>query len=275
MNPSAWQQSTDEPIGRWTPTAASSHVVASLPHAGRRVPPEFRKQFALDPELLVSDWHTAELYDFLPELGIPAVVANLSRWVADANRSPSLSAAPRAGTTVVATHDYHGHQLHTIELTDRDINDRLALAHRPYHAALDEALAATVDRHGSALLVDLHCFAADLDADIVIGDRRGTTATATTVERVEHALAAVGLRTAINLRWTGGWIVQRCATLPGVEAVQLELNARTYVDPDAVTELPGLPDVDRERFMDLRTKLLAAFDTIVDDPSREPRRALP
>ena len=221
----------------------------------------------------MSDWHTAELYDFLPSLGIPTVVATVSRWVADPNRPPSMDEAPRAGTGVVPFRDYQGRELLLAPLSDDEVRSRIELVHRPYHASLDELIGGSLEAHGTALLLDLHCFAADLDADIVVGDRHGTTATAKTVDLVASALSDAGLRTAINLHWTGGWIVQRCASLPEVEAVQLELNARTYVDEAIVAELPALPAVDTARFATVKTKLRAALSAIADKcPNGSERR---
>jgi N-formylglutamate amidohydrolase len=212
---------------------------------------------AVAPESVVSDWHTAELYAFLADLGIDAVANRASRFVADPNRDPSSSFGP-INTHVVAETDFRGRTLYRRQLTAGDISDRLAVAHAPYHEALDLFVEEAIARHGRAVVLDLHCFGAEVDADVVIGDRWGTTASEATVAAVERALEHHGFRTVRNLRFPGGWIVRKHGRPPVTEAIQLELNARTYIDPETARGVTGLPPYDA-RFEAVQHRLRAAL----------------
>ena len=231
--------------------------MASIPHGGRQWPDSAAKDLAVAPESVVSDWHTAELYSFLSDLGVDAVANRASRFVADPNRDPSSSFGP-INSHVVADTDFRGRRLYRRQLTAGDVAARLALAHAPYHEALDLLVQEAMARHGQAVVLDLHCFGAEVDADVVIGDRWGTTASDATVAAVERALEHQGFRTVRNVRWPGGWIVRRHGRPPVTEAIQLELNARTYIDPETARGVTGLPPYD-SRFEAVQQRLRAAL----------------
>lgn len=231
--------------------------MASIPHGGRQWPESVAKDLAVTQESLVSDWHTAELYSFLAEMGVDAVANRASRFVADPNRDPSSSFGP-INIHVVADTDFRGRTLYRRQLTAGDVSVRLALAHAPYHEALDLLVERAVARHSRAVVLDLHCFGAEIDADVVVGDRWGTTASDATVAAVERALEHQGFRTVRNLRFPGGWIVRKHGLPPVREAIQLELNARTYIDPDTARGVTGLPPYD-SRFEAVQQRLRATF----------------
>jgi N-formylglutamate amidohydrolase len=88
-----------------------------------------------------------------------------------------------------------------------------------------------VDRFGRVVLLDLRSFGISLPADVILGDQHGSTASPQTVT-LEAAFAAYGFKVRRNERFAGGWTVRRFAGEPRVEAVQVELNQRRYLDLD-------------------------------------------
>jgi len=56
------------------------------------------------------------------------------------------------------------------------------------------------------------------------------TARGEAVDAVEAAFAGAGFVVTHNQPWSGGWIVKRWADDPRVDAVQVELNQRWYLD---------------------------------------------
>ncbi len=204
-------------------------LVLSVPHGGTRFPRAMRAALTIPAESLWSDWDTAELYNLGDGTPIPLVTTGLSRFVADPNRTPKPPLHGDFWSTVVPARGPSGVALYDRELTESELHARLDLAHGPYHQALDAAINAALQRHRNVLLLDLHSFGMPLEADVILGDGNGTTASTAMSDRVEDALRAAGLSVARNLRFTGGYIVQRWAESERVDAVQLELNQRCYL----------------------------------------------
>jgi N-formylglutamate deformylase len=213
-----------EPAGRAVP------VIACLPHGGLAYPPELTSALAVRPDFLWSDWRTRELYEFLPELGITTVATGLSRFVADVNRDPGGEQHGGFWTSVVAARMPNGRAIYCRPLTPGEIGHRIRLAHEPFHRALDQAIAGLLAAFPRVLLLDLHSFGAGLEGDVILGDRYGSTSSPAAVGLVAGALEAAGLDVRRNQRFAGGWTVRRFAGHDLVDAIQVELNQRRYLD---------------------------------------------
>ena len=220
------------------PAPPVTAVVACLPHGGRDYPVEFTGDLRVSPDILWSDWLTRELYAFLPALGVTTVATTLSRFVADVNRDPGGEQHGRFWTSVVTAEMPDGRPVYRRPLAAAEIRRRIALAHEPFHRALDEVIERLLRRFPRLLLLDLHSFGVDLDADVILGDRSGATARDATVAQLERAFTAQGFRVRRNERFTGGWTIRRFAGCDRVDAVQIELNRRCYLELDP----PPFPD---------------------------------
>lgn len=217
-------------------------VVACLPHGGRDFPARLADPLAVSPEILWSDWLTRELYAFLPELGIAVITTSFSRFVADVNRDPAGVQHGGFWTSVVAATMPNGRAIYRRPLTPVEVGDRILLAHTPFHLALDSVLQRLLRRFPRVLLLDLHSFGAGLGGDVILGDRRGVTSRPAAVRLLAGALAGAGLDVRLNERFTGGWTVRRFADREQVDAVQVELNQRRYLDLDR-RRYPGPPPI--------------------------------
>jgi N-formylglutamate deformylase len=204
-------------------------VVACLPHGGRDFPAELAGALAVRPEVLWSDWLTAELYEFLPELGVTTITTTFSRFVADVNRDPATGHGSFR-STVVAAQMPSGRAVYQRELTPDEISHRVGLAHAPFHQALDRVITRLLGQFPQLLLLDLHSFGKPADGDVILGDRHGVTARPEAMALLSGALASGGLKVLRNIRYPGGWTVRRFAAEPRVDAVQIELNQRCYLD---------------------------------------------
>jgi N-formylglutamate amidohydrolase len=212
------------------PAGQAAPVVACLPHGGLTYPSELTSALAVRPEILWSDWLTRELYEFLPELGITTVATGFSRFVADVNRDPGGEQHGGFWTSVVAARMPNGRAIYHRPLTTAEISYRIRLAHEPFHHALDQAIARLLAGSSRVLLLDLHSFGAGLDGDVILGDRHGSTAAPAAIEMVAGSLGAAGLDVRRNQRFAGGWTVKRFAAHERVDAIQVELNQRRYLD---------------------------------------------
>src|SRR5665647_654697 len=119
----------------------TSHLLVSMPHIGIEIPPEL--QVAYVPRALAledTDWHLAQLYDFLPELGASVLTPRYSRYVIDLNRPPDD--APMypgaANTELCPTHFFTGDALYKPGCgpSPDERQRRRDVYWRPYHTAL-------------------------------------------------------------------------------------------------------------------------------------------
>jgi len=216
----------ERPVGREVP------VVACIPHGGRNFPADLASDLAVPPDMLWSDWLTRELYEFLPSLGVTTIVTAFSRYVADPNRDPAGDQHGSFWSSVVPAQTPEGGPVYHRPLSAAEISHRIRLAHRPFHRALDAAIGRLLDRFYRVLLLDLHSFGLPLPADIILGDQHGSTASPQAVALLETAFAANGFEVRRNDRFAGGWTVRRFAGEPRVDAVQIELNQRRYLNLD-------------------------------------------
>jgi N-formylglutamate deformylase len=207
-------------------------VVACLPHGGLDYPADLTDALAVSPDMLWSDWLTKDLYAFLPELGITTITTSFSRFVADVNRDPHGEQHGGFWTSVVAARMPKGRPVYQRPLTSTEISGRIRIAHAPYHQALDSVIEQLLARFPRLLLLDLHSFGVGLDGDVILGDRHGKTARPGAMRLVSGALAAAGFDVRMNQRFAGGWTVRRFAGHDRVDAVQVELNQRRYLDLD-------------------------------------------
>jgi len=112
-------------------------MVACIANGGRDFPAGLASDLAVRPDTLWSDWLTRELYEFLPSLGVTTIVTAFSRYVADPNRDPAGDQHGSFWSSVVAAQTPEGQPVYHRPLSAAEISDRIRLAHRPFHRALD------------------------------------------------------------------------------------------------------------------------------------------
>jgi N-formylglutamate deformylase len=240
------------------PAGAPVPVIACLPHGGREFPAALTGDLAVSPDILWSDWLTRELYAFLPELGITTITTTLSRFVADVNRDPATGQDGGFYSSVVTPSMPNGRAVYRQSLSPEQLSHRISLAHEPFHRALDAAVERLLARFPRLLLLDLHSFGTGLEGDVILGDRRGITASPEAMALVTDAFAGHRLTVLRNERFIGGWTVRRFAGHDRVDAIQVELNQRRYLDlterryprQPPLGEFAGTQDVLRQALRD-------------------------
>lgn len=244
---------------RLGPALPSSPVVLSVPHAGRDYPDALvdRLRVPLDHLRPLEDRHVDTLA-LAARTGEIAVVAQRPRAWIDLNRSerdrdpridlgagrfgaPHLSSRVRGGLGLIPRRATAGTEIWVSAWSADEVAARIHADHRPYHAAVAQALAAAHARFGVAVLLDLHSMpplAGKEPARIVIGDRFGRTAAARFVARIERSARRAGFAVALNTPYAGGHILERHADPAcGIHAVQLEIDRCLYLD--AALDQPG------------------------------------
>jgi len=223
-------------------------LLVSLPHDGSEIPAALAAR--MTPEARGApdtDWHVSRLYAFARELGASILVPRLSRYVIDLNRGEDdTSLYPGQNTTgLVPLVRFTGEPVYLPgqEPEAAEVAERIDTYWRPYHAALRGELDRIRALHGRVVLWEGHSirggglpflFAGRLP-DLNLGTANGASCLPALQARIEQALSAQDdYDWVANGRFKGGHITRHYADPGnGIEAVQLELSQRTYMDENS------------------------------------------
>ena len=252
--------SAPPPFDRHGPECPASPVVLSVPHAGRDYPLALRAALKAPATSLLplEDRHADTLA--LAARGIETLfVATRPRAWIDLNRAeherdpridegadPVPEAAQslklRSGLGLIPRRA-GGAELWRRRFDAEEVRARIEQDHRPYHAALADALAAARARFGVAVLIDVHSMPSlgPGAARLVLGDRFGRSSAARFVARIEGVAHALRVRTAVNTPYAGGHVLERHADpARNIHAIQLEFDRSLYLDRRRDQPGPGL-----------------------------------
>lgn len=227
-------------------------LLVSLPHDGTAVPDAIAARLTDSARRVPdTDWHVARLYDFARELGASILVPAYSRYVVDLNRPPDdVSLYPGQNTTGLCPQvQFSGQAIYRDghQPDEEDVRDRVATYWRPYHDALAGELARIRAAHGRATLWEGHSICSVVPflfegqlADFNLGTAAGASCSAPLQQRLQAVLEGQGDYTHVsNGRFKGGYITRQYADpVNHVDAVQLELSQRNYMDEDTWEYLP-------------------------------------
>jgi N-formylglutamate deformylase len=234
--------------------------VVSIPHTGVEVPPVIADRFANDEiaSLPMTDWHLHHLYDFLPALGFTTIHANYSRFVIDLNRAPKAQSLypGRFETGLVASKTFQGEPIWKSNPAAAEIEQRRADYHQPYHEKLMALLEEKIGRFGRAFLIDAHSVIStanklhgELKAEIYLGDRDGQSCQPAMIEFFADAFSQAGLAVSRNDPYKGGYITAHYGQMDSVQALQIEMCQRVYMDeadPVGGPDHPGFNSIKQQ-----------------------------
>ena len=237
-------------------------VLLSVPHSGRAYPAELLARSRLGQASLeaLEDPLVDQLVRGAIDRGTGAVIARAPRALIDVNRGldeldpaavAGRSGAPpttraRAGLGLIPTRLTGVGALWRAPIGEDELERRLAEVHRPYHAALASGLAARAKQWSDVLLIDCHSMPPRRqgDANIIIGDRHGTSAAAWLVEAAESIARRRGFIVARNQPFAGGHVLERHGRPDaGIHALQVEIDRATYCKRDSRSPGPGFDRV--------------------------------
>lgn len=232
-------------------------VLFNSPHSGRVYPREFLAASRLDLPVLrrSEDTFVDELAAGVVERGYPLMRAHFPRCYVDVNREPyeldprmfngrlpsfantrSMRVAGGLGTVARVVGD--AQEIYDQRISIDDALQRIESLYKPYHRALRRLLGQIYKDFGAAILIDCHSMpsaTASRDdrprADIVLGDRYGTSCVAMVSETIEEALRELGYSVSRNKPYAGGFITEHYGNPgSGLHAIQLEINRAIYMD---------------------------------------------
>ena len=218
-------------------------LLLSLPHTGTGLPEGLAERMTDSGRSLIdTDWHVDRLYAFADAMGATTVRADFSRYVIDVNRDPSgTSLYPgRATTELCPTTSFDGEPLYLAgEAPDAaEIEERRRLWFDTYHQALADQIERLKARFATVLLYDCHSirsvvprlFPGTLPV-LNLGTNDGRSCSPALRERLTSVMAESGLDHVADGRFKGGWITRHYGDpAGGIEAVQMELAQRSYMD---------------------------------------------
>ncbi|GHC07253.1 N-formylglutamate deformylase [Thermomonas carbonis] len=223
-------------------------LLLSLPHDGSLITEAL--QARMTPRARVApdtDWHVSRLYDFARDLGASILVPKYSRYVIDLNRGEDdTSLYPGQNTTgLVPLVRFTGEPIYLPgrEPDADEVASRIDTYWRPYHAALRGELDRLRAAHGRVALWEGHSIrGSDLPflfdgrlPDLNLGTANGASCSPALQARIEAELASqIDYGWVANGRFKGGHITRHYGTpAGGIDAVQLEISQRTYMDEDS------------------------------------------
>lgn len=219
-------------------------LLVSVPHDGTLVPDDIAEQVTDSARRVPdTDWHIARLYAFACDLGASMIVPKFSRYVVDLNRSEDdVSLYPGQNTTgLCPVVQFNGEPIYRDgqQPTPDDIAQRVGRYWRPYHVALRNELERIHTGHGRVVLWEGHSIKGELPflfdgclPDLNLGTANGNSCSPELQSRIEAVLAGQDHYSHIaNGRFRGGHITRHYGDpANGINAVQLEISQRIYVD---------------------------------------------
>lgn len=280
----AFQVLRAAPAGSPPPTA----LVFASPHSGGIYPPDMVAAVRLPVETLRAseDAFVDRIIGAAPGLGAAVVLARFARAYIDLNREPweldpamfddtlpdyaqGRTARVAAGLGAIPRVAGEGRPIYARKLTFAEARDRVELAHRPYHDALDRQLAAARVAHGAAILIDWHSMPAAAArgqrvrgggvCDIVLGDRFGAACSPKLTGLVERELEAMGYSVARNAPYAGGYTTEHYGRpAKRTHALQIEINRALYMNEETREPTEGLARLAADA--EALTRALAGLD---------------
>jgi len=249
-------------------TAGDSPLLVSVPHDGRLIPDAVQARMT-DAGLAIADtdWHVGQLYEFAGELGASLLIARYSRYVVDLNRPPDDAAMypGQVATGLCPRYTFAGEPLYRDDAAvgPDEAGERIERYWRPYHARLSQALDELRARHGCAFLWDAHSIPSRVprlfDGELPVlnlGNFDGRSCGADVARELVRIADASPYNAVLNGRFKGGYITRHYGDPGnGVQAMQLELAQRAYMDEASGAFEPVLAD----RMRDTLAALLTAF----------------
>jgi N-formylglutamate deformylase len=247
----------DPPFEILEPREWSGPVVFNSPHSGSIYPPSFLTSARLELAVLrrSEDSFVDELFVGVVARGHPLMRAHFPRCYVDVNREPyeldprmfegrlpsfantrSMRVAGGLGTVARVVGD--SQEIYDQRIPVDQALSRIEDLYKPYHRALRRLVTKVHRDFGAAVLVDCHSMPSATGtkderprADVVLGDRYGTSCVTIVSETIESTLCDLGYSVSRNKPYAGGFITEHYGNpSAGLHAIQLEINRALYMD---------------------------------------------
>ena len=267
------QNELDPPFEAVEPVQCRGPLLFNSPHSGRVYPREFLRTSRLDLATLrrSEDSFVDDLIAGVVRRGHPMVRARFPRCYVDVNREPyeldprmfdgrlpsfantrSMRVAGGLGTVARVVGD--AQEIYDQRISVAEALKRIDALYKPYHRTLRRVFMRLHRDFGAAVLIDCHSMPSSTAAkderpraDLVLGDRYGTSCVAIIAETIETTMRAFGYVVSRNKPYAGGFITEHYGNpSAGLHAVQLEINRALYMDERRYQPAPTFPQLAME-----------------------------
>ncbi len=239
------------------PAGATAPLVLDSPHSGHDFPHDFGAAVSIELLRDAEDVDVHELYAHAPRHGAHLLEALFPRSYIDPNRSVGdidldlidgpwpddylPSGKARLGKALVWRNLDDGTPIYAARLPVETVRHRIRHYLRPYQDALKTLIEQAHQVHGAVYHINCHSMeavggpmaeggAGRVRADIVLGDRDGSTCEPGFTARVAEFFSARGYSVAINDPFKGVELVRMFSDpAAGRHSLQIELNKRLYL----------------------------------------------
>ena len=251
------QDQLEPPFEVLEPARCRGPLLFNSPHSGRIYSPEFLLASRLDLATLrrSEDLFVDELILGVVSRGHPLVRAHFPRCFVDVNREPyeldprmfdgrlpsfantrSMRVAGGLGTVARVVGD--AQEIYDQRISVAEALRRIDDLYKPYHRSLRRVFLRLHREFSAAVLVDCHSMPSATGAkderpraDLVLGDRYGTSCVPVIPETIEATMRGFGYVVSRNKPYAGGFITEHYGNpTAGLHAIQLEINRSLYMD---------------------------------------------
>jgi N-formylglutamate amidohydrolase len=272
---------------RYAPAAAPAPLLVDVSRSGREYPPQYRTPL---PFTTVHDnvsMYLEDLYAATPSLGGTLLYCCFPNTWIDVNRSeldmdPAVvdgqwpvplkpTARTLEGLGLIKTRSRYGEPFQERKLTVAEIEERLDLYYRPYHAELKRIVDALHGRFGVLRQISCHCMSAvgapthpdagKPRADFCVSDLHGKTASREAMELVVETLKSCGYSVSVNDPYVGNELIARHGNPAlGRDSIQVEINKKLFIDTQTFRKTSG--------YAKLKADLGRLLKTVAEDSLR-------
>src|ERR1700736_5674810 len=247
----------DPPFDIVEPGTLRAPIVFNSPHSGRVYPRAFLAAARLDLAMLrrSEDSFVDDLVAGVVGRAHPLMRAHFPRCYVDFNREPyeldprmfdgrlpsfantrSMRVAGGLGTVARVVGD--AQEIYDQRIAVGEALRRIDGLYKPYHRTLRRLFMRLQRDFGAAILIDCHSMPSSTGgrderprADLVLGDRYGTSCVPIVAEVIEETMRGFGYAVSRNKPYAGGFITEHYGNpATGLHAIQLEINRALYMD---------------------------------------------
>ena len=212
-----------------------------------------------------SDWYLKDLYSFLKELEFTVIINNVNRYVIDPNRELSFNQGDNYSNSMIYMKTTFNKDIYKIPPTVDVINERINKYYNDYHNELRKQIESKLEVFNKVILIDLHSFGKDINADVVLGNNNNNSMNKDTFSIIKKCFINNGFTVSENVPYKGGYITKKYGSSNGkCESIQIELSYKKYIDDRKFTE-EELPKINKSIMEDCQNKLKEVFISILNN----------